>query len=86
MENESNKTAIDQMFDIIEGLAEYSPENPMLQSLIAAKPRLKELEKEQMISFAYTQIQYIDAEIGDLIYKKLPQEIYNETYGGKNGR
>jgi hypothetical protein len=86
MENESNKTAIDQMFDIIEGLAEYSPENPLLQSLLTAKPRLKELEKEQMISFAYTQIQYIDAEIGDLIYKKLPQEIYNETYGGKNGR
>jgi hypothetical protein len=49
MENESNKTAIDQMFDIIEGLAEYSPENPMLHSLIAAKPRLKEVEKEQVI-------------------------------------
>jgi hypothetical protein len=82
MGNGLDKTAIDQMFDIIEGLAEYSPENPLLQSLLAAKPRLKELEKEQMISFAYTQIQYIDAEIGDLIYKKLPQEIYNETYGG----
>lgn len=70
------------MFDIIEGLLEYSTENPLLQNLMGAKPRLKELEKEQMISFAYTQIEYIDAEIGDLIYKKLPQEIYNETYGG----
>jgi hypothetical protein len=49
MENESNKTAIDQMFDIIEGLAEYNPENPMLQSLLAAKPRLKEVEKGQVI-------------------------------------
>jgi hypothetical protein len=41
----------------------------------------KQIEREQMISFAYEQIQHIDAEIGDLIYKKVPEEIYNETYG-----
>ena len=45
----------------------------------------KEIEKQQIISFGYTQIQYIDVEIGDLIYQKVPEEIYNETYGGNNG-
>lgn len=40
----------------------------------------KAMEKEQMISFAYTQIQYIQSDIGDLIYTKIPEEIYSETY------
>lgn len=38
-------------------------------------------EKQQLLSFGYTQIMYIDAEIGDCVYKKLPEEIYNEIYG-----
>ena len=37
-------------------------------------------EKQQLISFGYSQIQHIDAEIGDLIYNKVPEEIYNETF------
>jgi uncharacterized protein YycO len=41
-----------------------------------------EMEKEQMISFGYIQIQHVDAEIGDCVYNKVPEEIYNETYGG----
>jgi hypothetical protein len=74
MENESNKTAIDQMFDIIEGLAEYSPENPMLQSLIAAKPRLKEVEKEQ-IKEAYGEgfIESVNMNLS-------AEDYYNRTY------
>ena len=43
--------------------------------------KAKQMEKEQLISFGYSQIQYVDAEIGDLIYKKVPEEIYTETYG-----
>ena len=76
MENESNKTAIDQMFDIIEGLAEYSPENPMLQSLLAAKPRLKEVEKEQ-IKEAYGEgfIESVNMNLS-------AEDYYNRTYGG----
>jgi hypothetical protein len=74
MENESNKTAIDQMFDIIEGLAEYSPENPMLQSLLAAKPRLKELEKEQIMD-SYGQ-GFIESENMNLG----AEDYYNRTY------
>jgi hypothetical protein len=74
MENESNKTAIDQMFKIIEGLAEYSPENPMLQSLIAAKPRLKEVEKEQ-IKEAYGEgfIESVNMNLS-------AEDYYNRTY------
>ena len=42
---------------------------------------LLEAEKKQLIGFGYSQIQYIDAEIGDLIYNKVPEEIYRETFG-----
>jgi len=37
-------------------------------------------ERKEMIAFAYAQIEEIDSEIGDLIYKKVPQEIYKEAY------
>jgi len=39
-----------------------------------------ENEKKQLIAFGYSQIQQIDSELGDLIYKKVPEEIYNETF------
>lgn len=39
-----------------------------------------EKEKQQLIAFGYSQIQEIDSEIGDLVYKKVPEEIYNETF------
>jgi len=42
------------------------------------------MEKKQLIGFGYSQIQYIDAEIGDLIYKKVPEEIFEETYKHSN--
>jgi len=42
------------------------------------------MEKKQLIGFGYSQIQYIDAEIGDLIYKKVPEEIFEETYTHPN--
>lgn len=40
----------------------------------------KQLHKKEIIDFGYLQINYIEAEIGDLIYKKVPEEIYNEKY------
>ena len=39
-----------------------------------------ENEKKQLIAFGYSQIQQIDSELGDLIYKKVPEEIYNVTF------
>jgi hypothetical protein len=74
MENELNKTAIDQMFDIIKSLAEYSPENPLLQSLLAAKPRLKEVEKEQIKEAVNSQRQ--------LGWDEKGEQYYEQTYGG----
>ena len=47
---------------------------------------LLESEKKQLIGFGYSQIQYIDAEIGDLIYNKVPEEIYKETFGDNIGK
>ena len=76
MENEPNKTAIDQMFDIIEGLSEYSPENPMLQSLLAAKPRLKEVEKEQI------KDSFVDGKLCAKTNNIDSEQYYNEQYGG----
>ena len=39
-----------------------------------------EQEKKQLVDFGYSQINYIDAEIGDLIYKKVPEEIYSQSF------
>ena len=77
MENESNKTAIDQMFDMTEGLLEYSPENPLLQSLVAAKPRLKEVERGQIMD-SYGQ-GFIESENMNLC----AEDYYIRTYGNK---
>jgi nitrogen-specific signal transduction histidine kinase len=44
--------------------------------------RAKAMEKEQIIDFAYSSIREVESELGDLIYKKVPEEIYTETYGG----
>ena len=40
----------------------------------------KQMEKEQSIAFGYRCIGEVDCELGDLIYKKVPEEIYNETF------
>ena len=42
------KTAVDEMFTIIDGLIEYSPGNPLLAQLKSAQPRLKQIEREQI--------------------------------------
>jgi hypothetical protein len=43
--------------------------------------KAKEMEKEQLIMFGYAQIQEIDSELGGLIYRKVPEEVYHEKYG-----
>lgn len=40
----------------------------------------KQLHKKEIIDFGYLQINYIEAEIGDSIFKKVPEEIYAEKY------
>ena len=68
------------MFDIIEGLLEYSPENPMLQSLIAAKPRLKKIEKQQI------KCSFTDGKLCAKTNNIDSEQYYNEQYGGENGK
>ncbi len=75
---DKKQTAVDEMFNIIEGLIDYSPNNPLLKTLIAAKTRLKEIEKKQIIkSFTIGNRQeYYDAT------ENSGEQYYNETYGG----
>jgi hypothetical protein len=40
----------------------------------------KAMEKKNTIAFGYRCIGEVDSELGDLIYKKVPEEIYNETF------
>jgi hypothetical protein len=40
----------------------------------------KEMEKKNTIAFGYRCIGEVDSELGDLIYKKVPEEVYNETF------
>ncbi len=62
-------------------LIDYMEENYHLteESRYEFKKALEE-EKKQLISFAYKQIQEMESELGDMIYKKVPEEIYAETF------
>jgi hypothetical protein len=40
----------------------------------------KEMEKKNTIAFGYRCIGEVDSELGDLIYKKVPEEVYNEIF------
>jgi hypothetical protein len=46
-----------------------------------ALEQAKEMEKENTIAYGYRCIGEIDSELGDLIYHKVPEEVYNEMYG-----
>lgn len=81
----SKQSAVEYLvkeFSEILGKIKTEPMQDLL--MVDAINKAKQLEKEQLISFGYTQIQYIDAEIGDLIYKKVPEEIYTETFVNGN--
>jgi len=85
----NRKTAIQELKEYFEqqlmfqrsGEIKYTTEEVLIDAIQVCQNAINTKEKEQLISFGYTQIQYIDAEIGDCIYKKVPEEIYNETYG-----
>ena len=86
----SQKTAIQELKEYFEqqlrlqrnSEIKYTTEEALVDAIQLCQNAINTKEKEQLISFGYTQIQYVDAEIGDCICKKLPEEIYNETYGG----
>jgi len=72
------KTAIQELIEQLEQtITEVKNGNALDKAFWLAK------EKAQLISMGYMQIQYIEAEIGDCIYKKLPEEIYTETFTQK---
>jgi len=78
----SKQTAVEYLVKELSEILGKIQTQPMQDLLmIDAINKAKQLEKEQLIGFGYSQINYIDAEIGDLIYKKVPEEIYNETFG-----
>jgi len=76
------KTAMQFLMDGFDDYEKESQNNSItiekLKEVIANE--YIEKEKQQLISFGYTQLQYIEAEIGDTIVTKVPEEIYNETY------
>jgi len=42
--------------------------------------QILELEKSEMIDFAYSQIRQIESELGCMIFHKVPEELFNEIY------
>jgi spore coat polysaccharide biosynthesis predicted glycosyltransferase SpsG len=75
------KTALQELIDKWETeKGSYIPNAPIYSAFIEEAKTFLEKEKNQLIAFGYSQIQQIDSELGDLIYKKVPEEIYNETF------
>ena len=40
----------------------------------------KAMHKDEIISFGYQCTGAMESELGDIIYNKLPEDIYNETF------
>lgn len=59
----------------------YTTEEALVDAIEVCRNAITTKEKQQLISFGYAQIQHIESELGDLIYKKVPEEIYEEAYG-----
>jgi ElaB/YqjD/DUF883 family membrane-anchored ribosome-binding protein len=81
----SQKTVLQELIDSIDTIVKVLPDEAIgakNQAIIikSKAESLLEKEKQQLIAFGYSQIQQIDSELGDLIYKKVPEEIYNETF------
>lgn len=81
-------TAMQQLIETIDTIVKLLPEEALgaKNQAIIIKTKAEELikeEKKQLIGFGYSQIQYIDAEIGDLIYRKVPEEVYAEIYNAE---
>ena len=49
--------------------------------LVSLLEQAIQIDKDNTISFGYRCIGEVDSELGDLVYKKVPEEVYNETYG-----
>jgi hypothetical protein len=54
---------------------------PMSPKFAELFEEAREMHRDEMTTFGYAQIREIESELGDLIYKKVPEEIYNKTYG-----
>ena len=60
-----------------------SIENMMTEFAIIHLEAYKENRKKEIIQACYLQIQNIESELGDLVYKKVPEEIYNENFNNQ---
>lgn len=91
MSNNKQQTTIDKLFSVIEDFLEIAPDNPLFKTLMEAKPRLKDIEKDQ-IELAFNQ-GYREGEIDglsggvqigvDVSEFGNAEYYYNRTYGTK---
>jgi hypothetical protein len=72
MENKKQESAVEWLVEQL-NLHEY--EDVIKQA--------KEMEKRNTISFGYSCIAEVEVKKGNLIYNKVPEEIYIETFKSK---
>ena len=69
---QKKQTAVEELFDIIEGVYEYS-NNPLLKTILDTKERVLELEKQQIMD-AYDKGEFNDG------MNETAEQYYTETY------
>ena len=69
---QKKQTAVEELFDIIEGVYEYS-NNPLLKTILDIKERVLELEKQQIMD-AYDKGEFNDG------MNETAEQYYTETY------
>ena len=65
----------------VEWLLENMPEDYRASIPYEFAEQALAMERQQTIRFAYEQIRHVESETGDLTYRKVPEELYTETYG-----
>lgn len=75
------QTAVEFLLNLVVGEDEQGKDVRVKDTLSKSEiEQAKAMDKERMIAFGYRCIGEVDSELGDLIYKKVPEEIYNETF------
>jgi hypothetical protein len=72
MENKKQLTAVEWLEEQIY-LYGINPHQSLFE-------QAKEMEKQNTISFGYSCVAEVEVKKGNLIYNKVPEEIYNETF------
>lgn len=75
------KTAIQELIYELKQFAKFPLlDKATVEAAIDFAKIAQEKEKQQLIDFAYSQLGNVEAKGNDIVYKKLPEELYKDKF------